>query len=294
MSAAESSARDLLEIEPSSPVDLDAADRFPAVGLHGAGSRIPLILVHTWAGEVRHLQQLALRLAEDQPLLAISPPRGEWPRDYPRTVEAWAEFCLPTLRRVRPRGPYLLGGWSFGGVVALAVAERLAAQGEEIRRVVLLDTELPKKHPRSRRGLVRQSLHYLDETLGMPPGQRLAYARMRLARLGRRASRRVEALAAPLRRAPTPSPGAEKPPLQRAIWTAYLRFEPVATRLPVTLFWTRESHARVHDLALGWGPYLEGRFECRGVPGGHLTLFDPPHVEELGPALCATLEAAQR
>lgn len=82
-------------------------------------------------------------------------------------------------------------------------------------------------------------------------------------------------------------------PLKRAIWTAYLRFEPFPSALPVSLFWTRESYERLGDLTLGWGAHLHGAFESRAMPGKHITFLDPPHVDVLAPALRLTLEAAQ-
>lgn len=295
MSAESDTAPLLLRLDPVGPVDLDAADRSRAVGLHTEGRRVPLVLVHSWAREAGHLQQLARHLGPEQPIYGISPPAGEWPRDFPRTVEAWADFCGATLRRLRPRGPYVLGGWSFGGVVALTLADRLAASGEDVRRVVMIDSRLPKKHPRSQRNWLRKCLHHLDEALGRERGHRLAYVRTKVGGLWER--ERPRWLRVP-GRGPTPgvktSEGVQRHPLMRALHTAYLRYEPLATALPVTLFWTAESYAHVQELTLGWGPYLNGPFESQAIPGSHLNLFDRPHVERLTAALQHTLDGLAR
>lgn len=248
-------------------MDLEAADRSPAVGVHTRGRRPPLILVHSWARKVGHLRQLARQLGADQPIYGISPPAGEWPRDFPRTVEAWSDFCGATFRRLPLRGPYVLGGWSFGGVVALTLADRLAASGEDVRRVVMFDSRLPKRHPRSQRNWLRKCLHHLDEALGREHKHRLAYMRTKLAGLWER--QRPRWLRLPGRGAPPAAKTSEvvkTHPLMRALHTAYLRYEPLATRLPVTLFWTPESYAHVHELTLGWGPYLTGPSRARRPP----------------------------
>jgi thioesterase domain-containing protein len=278
-------------------VDLEAADRFPAIGLHTSGRRLPLVLVHSWAGEAGHLQQLAHCLGSDQPIYGISPPRGDWPVDFPRTVEAWSHFCLATLRRLRKHGPYALGGWSFGGVVALTLAEDLAASGEEIRRVVMIDSRLPTKHPRIERNWVRKCLHHLDEALGKERGERLAYLRTKLGSFWKTTRPHRGRF---LRRG-TPVETKTRDvvmshPLMRAIHTAYLRYEPFASTIPVSLFWTSESYGHMHipDLTLGWGPYLRGAFESQAIPGTHVSLFNPPHVLCLADALRSTLDRLNR
>ena len=50
---------------------------------------------------------------------------------------------LADVREVQPAGPYLLGGWSYGGVVAFEMARQLEAAGQEIALLALLDSELP-------------------------------------------------------------------------------------------------------------------------------------------------------
>jgi thioesterase domain-containing protein len=284
----------LLEVKADEPVDLDAADAWTTVGAHTAGRRPPLLMIHTWKHEVQHLQHLASGLGADQPIFAISPPRGEYPRGYPRAADEWAAYCLPLLRRLRPEGPYVLGGWSFGGVVALSLAERLVAEGDDVRRVVMFDSRLPKRHPRRERGTFRRCLHHLDEALGLPVGQRLPYLRTKLGKLREHQKkekvRRAQRLAAGLGPGPV-----EKEPLLKAVNTAYLRYQPFASGLPVTLFWTSESYEHVgRDLTLGWGAHLRGDFESRQARGTHTTMLRPPNVASLTDALRATLELLNR
>src|SRR5258708_14783093 len=55
-----------------------------------------------------------------------------------------AEWYLLAVRRVQPKGPYLLGGWSFGGLVAFEMAQRLDALGETVALLALLDSGVPE------------------------------------------------------------------------------------------------------------------------------------------------------
>lgn len=60
------------------------------------------------------------------------------------SVNELAEDYLEIVRGQQPRGPYRLGGFSFGGIVAYEVAQRLREAGEEVRFVGLLDAQLPE------------------------------------------------------------------------------------------------------------------------------------------------------
>src|SRR5205823_2243155 len=50
---------------------------------------------------------------------------------------------VAALQAVQPVGPYLLGGWSFGGVVAFEMAQQLHAQGQTVALLALLDSWAP-------------------------------------------------------------------------------------------------------------------------------------------------------
>jgi acetoacetyl-CoA synthetase len=55
-------------------------------------------------------------------------------------VEAMAQFHIEQIKRLQPNGPYFLAGYSFGGLVALQMAQRLTAAGKKIAVLALIDT----------------------------------------------------------------------------------------------------------------------------------------------------------
>jgi acetoacetyl-CoA synthetase len=56
------------------------------------------------------------------------------------SIEAMALDYLNYVRQVQPHGPYFLGGYSAGGLVAFEMARILQESGETVRRLILLDT----------------------------------------------------------------------------------------------------------------------------------------------------------
>ncbi len=100
-----------------------------------AGSRPPLFL-HGGSFE------LSRHLGDDQPCYGIRP-HGQDGRKAPATVEAMAADYLKQIRGVQPQGPYLIGGFSFGGLVAYEMAQQLRQSGQEVGLLVLIDPSPP-------------------------------------------------------------------------------------------------------------------------------------------------------
>jgi amino acid adenylation domain-containing protein len=57
-----------------------------------------------------------------------------------------AQLYVEAIRKVQPRGPYLLGGWSSGGVIAFEMARQLEAAGETVQHLITLDSPAPMQH----------------------------------------------------------------------------------------------------------------------------------------------------
>jgi thioesterase domain-containing protein len=104
----------------------------PLVALRTTGHRPPLFLSHALGGQVFRYRPLAERLGEDQPVYTI-PARGLAPGEEPHdSLDEMVDDYVGYIRAVRPHGPYLLGGFCIGGNIALEVARRLRAAGEEV------------------------------------------------------------------------------------------------------------------------------------------------------------------
>lgn len=104
----------------------------------------PFFLVAGMFGNVLNLRHLAQLLGGDRPFYGLQA-RGLYGDVPPHaTLQAAATDYLRELRQVQPEGPYLLGGFSGGGLTAWDMARQLEAEGETVALLVLLDTPLPQ------------------------------------------------------------------------------------------------------------------------------------------------------
>jgi thioesterase domain-containing protein len=60
-----------------------------------------------------------------------------------RSIEEMASHYLEALRAIQPRPPYLLGGWSLGGLIAFEMAQQLQRSGQEVALLAILDMPAP-------------------------------------------------------------------------------------------------------------------------------------------------------
>ena len=113
------------------------------VAIQPGGSKRPLFLVHPAGGHVFPYIHLAQFLGPDQPCYGLQARGVEDGQDPHTRIEDMAAYYIQALQTVQPTGPYLLGGWSMGGVVAFEMAQQLHAQGQRVALLVLLDGRIP-------------------------------------------------------------------------------------------------------------------------------------------------------
>ncbi|AVZ74465.1 non-ribosomal peptide synthetase [Streptomyces lunaelactis] len=123
--------------------DTTAARVGAAVPIRATGERPPLFLVHPAGGGVLCYRETAAALGGDQPVYGL-PATGLAEGIVPaETVEEMAQSYLRAVQEVQPSGPYHLGGWSFGGLVAYQMACLLVADGERVDLLALVDSGHP-------------------------------------------------------------------------------------------------------------------------------------------------------
>ncbi len=133
------------------------------VALEPRGSRPPFFCVHGIDGTSQIFRDLARRLGYDQPFYALRAPGLEEAAEFTPSIEAMAGRYLESVRQVRPAGPYLLGGWSFGCAGAFEMAQQLTRAGERVALLVLFDGGPPGEAgyepPANDAGLLSEHLH---------------------------------------------------------------------------------------------------------------------------------------
>ena len=113
------------------------------VPLRTTGSRPPLFCFAGAGALALGFHSLARRLGEDQPVYAFQA-HGLERRGFPDwSVEKTARRHLEVIRVLAPHGPYLLAGHSLGGLIAMEIAQQLAAVGEEVGFLSIMDTYMP-------------------------------------------------------------------------------------------------------------------------------------------------------
>jgi thioesterase domain-containing protein len=129
-------------------------------------------------GNVLNLRHLAQLIGGDRPFYGLQA-RGLYGDDTPhQTFPAAATDYIAEMRQVQPQGPYLLGGFSGGGLIAWDIARQLEAAGEDVRLVALLDTPIPLRPALSRKD---KALIKLAELRAKGPGYLLEWYRARAA-----------------------------------------------------------------------------------------------------------------
>lgn len=116
------------------------------VAIQAGGARRPFFYLHgDWRGNTFYCYPLVQALGADQPFYGLAPYTFDGLR-IPPPLETIAKVHLESLRSIQPEGPYLLGGWCNGALVAYEVARQLHAQGQTVDLLVLVAPMLPGHH----------------------------------------------------------------------------------------------------------------------------------------------------
>ncbi|HTQ79810.1 MAG TPA: amino acid adenylation domain-containing protein, partial [Thermoanaerobaculia bacterium] len=268
-------------------------------GVSGAASGRPVFLVHAIGGDVLSYVHLARSLPEGRALWGLQAPEvGE--DEAERTIESMAALYLSAVRRVQPEGPYTLGGWSMGGVVAFEMARQLERAGEAVDLLALFDTYAPRSAGRPRQVKDGELVAWFAYDLARLFGLGLLELPLGFGELSAAAAldwlrKRAEVL-------PPGVEGLEGSELERRfnLFRAHYRANEryaagPATALPLVLYKAAEAPAAPRlEPDHGWGRLLGEPVEVHDLPGDHYSLLQRPHVEHLAVLLRERLEPRER
>jgi len=112
----------------------------PLLPLNNSVSGVPVFVGHGIGGSVDGLFRLAQGMKSSRPIYGMQA-RGIDGKQVPHNrIEDMARYHLDAIRRVQPRGPYFLVGYSLSGLIVIEIARRLAESGERIGLLAMLDS----------------------------------------------------------------------------------------------------------------------------------------------------------
>ena len=132
--------------------------QLPIIAVQKGEAKRPFFFLHgQWHGDGFYCYPLAKALGKDQPFYAIPPYRESDAQALP-TIEEIAASHIKALQSIQSAGPYTLGGWCNGALVAYEMAQQLHAQGQAVNSLILLNPAdiTPPKRLRSASKLIRQ------------------------------------------------------------------------------------------------------------------------------------------
>lgn len=121
--------------------------------VNDAGTRTPFFYLHgDLSGGGFYSLKLSRALGADQPFYVL-PPQDVRLLPAAPSIEEMAAAHLAALRAVRPKGPYVIGGFCIGGLVAYELAQQIEASGESVEMLLVIDAALEDKVLRALRSL---------------------------------------------------------------------------------------------------------------------------------------------
>jgi amino acid adenylation domain-containing protein len=245
------------------------------------GTNKPLFLLPGFGANLLDCRDLINCLHPSQSVISCQFPRKMMSAS-PIRIESLAEQFVSLLIEHDPDGPYLLAGYSSGGLIVFEMARLLRKQGRQVAFLGIIDTATKKRNWMSR--AAQQVAAHRMQIAELPNAGKLKYASAVL--------KRVVLKNLPRHRpAPDSEPGTATNDnwdhkLQQLLREASHRFRPKPYGGRVTLF--RAAERRPLEFAprdLGWGKFTEGVLDLYSVPGDHWTMLTFPHVEQLSELL---------
>ena len=287
--------------------------------LHPDGAKAPFFLCAPAGGVLFPCYSVLKLWDPERPFYAIQDPSLN--KDVPvfRKIEDLARANIAVMKTIQPEGPYLLGGWSFGAMVSLEMAQQLIAAGEQVDLMLVLDMrvngpgrESPFANMSAAQKLIaipklliavfshtgpyfRDGIYVLSTDVALRcSGMKAALARFGLKLVGN----------APIARVLEERPhlkGVQPPGLFRcfrvlgANMMSLRHYKPQPLAAPCALVKASDSASLgLHDddPTMGWGGIATQGLATYDTPGNHVTLMLEPAISVVAESLLKALESA--
>jgi acyl transferase domain-containing protein/thioesterase domain-containing protein len=284
----------------------------PAIPMQAGGSKRPFFCVHPIGGGIFCFRDLVRHLGPDQPFYGLqarelSEISGEG--DPFNTLEDMAAYYVKAVRAVQPAGPYLIGGFSWGSIVAFEMAQQLNRANEKVALLVIMDTPTPDVVGKIADFDDTTLLLIIARDLGHQRGMQLPITFQKLQEL--KSDEKFDYVLRELRKANILTADVSQTWLQhhlrgyRARMSAAQNYAATPYSGTVTLFRASETDAEVEehfdeamreelrDPTFGWAKLSTSPVELHDIPGNHSVILLEPSVRILAQRLTESIKRTE-
>lgn len=260
------------------------------------GNGIPLFCVHGVGGHIFPFIHLADHLDPGQSLYGLQCQSLSEDELASYTLETIASCYIDAIRTIQPEGPYLLGGFSFGGFVAYEMARQLTQQGSHVALLAIFDTQARsapgyfkalQKSDLLRyktRSLYQRATFHAENISKLPANEIARYVRQRMDRPEKQELREIMMGDVEDEQVPDYMMGIIQANIQ-----ALRCYVPKTYSGKVTLFRSIKHGKGVY---YGWDELVKGGVEIYDIPGDHRGILQEPNVQVLAEQLRICLHKA--
>src|SRR5581483_507628 len=266
------------------------------VSIQPGGSKSPFFCVHPAGGNVFCYMPLARSLGPNQPFYGLQSVGLYGDHEPYETIEEMATHYIEALRIVQPQGPYQLGGWSQGGVIAFEMAQQLHRQGQQVSLLALIDSDVPDNTAEPpdfdqealalTQLILREASELVDiaqeKLQELQPEEALHYVLEQV--------RKVNQAKIPTTLSELALPQTTRLiQVNKANYLALTKYVPRAYPGHLVLFRASEieetASSSYQNAPQLWKALATGGFDIQTVPGTHLSIVTEPHVQYLADQL---------
>jgi thioesterase domain-containing protein len=234
---------------------------------------------------------LARLLGQDQPFYGLQA-EGLYGEQAPaHDVVSMAARYIEALRRVQPEGPYQLGGWCIGAVIAVEMAQQLQEQEQTVALLALIDGGAPIGTANERPAIDNDLLveWFIDEyhlSISADDLQRLSPNERVMVVLDHAKKRNLVPPDMTLAQV------GQLIDIYNSNVMATRRYTPQACAQHITLFRASAELTAGESPTMGWEKFAASGITVHTIPGNHYTILEEPNVQVLAEQLRACLEHA--
>ena len=275
----------------------DSLSWSPLVPIQPTGNRSPFFCIHPVGGNVLCYLDLARQLGSEQPFYGLQSPGLNGEQEPLTRIEDMAAHYIEALQTIQSQGPYQIGGWSLGGVVAFEMAQQLHSSGHEVAMLALIDSYAPIAISRSEKIDEAMLVASLTRDLSGLFGKELLVSVDELQQLQPEEQLNHILEQAKMLNILPPEIGLQQMRQLLRVFKANLqamyRYIPQPYPGRITLFCASEQIVEVtQDQTQGWGELTTVGIETHKIPGDHYSIIREPQVQVLAKQLGTYLHQA--